>query len=345
MHTLHNRHIARQLGFSLVELMVAMALSLLLLAGALSVLYTSRLSYAENDKLARVQETGRTVMELLLRDVRASGFNGCARPIQTGDFANDIAGGAASPLRNFAEPLGGYEVGGSAPSLHADLSGLSPTLNSDILVIRAAREGQPSFRTVAELLGASTAAIKVAFSSGTTVAAATPMVIADCRGATAFLAATFTSNGDGTADITYAGAGAGGSLTRGFDAGASVTPVESIVYFVAPASSGTGTSLWQKVGTAARQELVEGVENLQFLYGRDTNGDRVPDSYVTANNVTNWNNIVSLQIGVLVRSEQEYGNSVDSRTFTVLGTNVGSFSDHRLRSVFTTTVSVRNRAN
>jgi type IV pilus assembly protein PilW len=341
----HKGSMGRQRGFSLVELMIAMTLSLLLLAGALSILYSSRLTYAENDKLARVQETGRTVMELVLRDVRASGFNGCARPFQNGDFANDIAGGPASLLRNFAEPLNGYEVGGTVPTLHADLTGITPMADSDILVIRTARQGQPSFRSVTELLSPTNIAIEVAISAGDDVAVGTPMVIADCRGATSFIATSFTPGGAGTAEITYSGVAAGGSLTRGFDLGSSVTPVETVVYYAAPDTAGTGLALWQKLGALAPQELVAGVESLQFLYGLDTNADRVPDNYVTADNVTNWNNVVSLQMGVLVRSEQEYGNQVDGRTYSLLGTDVGPFNDRRYRSVFTTTVAVRNRAN
>jgi type IV pilus assembly protein PilW len=345
MHTPRNLPVGRQLGFSLVELMVALTLSLLLLVGALSILSSSRITYAENEKLARVQESGRTVMELMLRDVRASGFNGCARPFQTGDFANDIAGGPTSLINNFAEALNGYEVGATVPTLHADLGAIAPEPDSDILVIRTSRQGQPSFRTTSELLSSTNVAIDVAINTGDSVATGTPLVIADCRGATAFLATGFAPVGAGTAQISYSGVAASGSLTRGFDLGALVTPVETVVYYVAPNSAGTGLSLWQKLGALAPQELVEGVENLQFLYGLDTNADRVPDNYVGADGVTNWNNVVALQLGVLVRSELEYGTQIDDQTYTLLGTDVGPFDDRRYRSVFTTTVAVRNRAN
>lgn len=347
MRSFHPILSGRQQGFSLVELMVALTLSLLLLAGALSVMLSARVTYAENEKLARVQETGRTVMELVLRDVRAAGFNGCARPFQIGDFANDIAGGPGSLLRNFEEPVNGYEVGAVLPALDADIADIGAAPNSDIVVIRAARDGQPSFRTVSELVSPTPVSVpvQVAMPAGANIPVGTPLVIADCRGATAFLATGFTPGGAGTAEISYNGVAAGGNLTRGFDLGAIVTPVDTIVYYVGPDAAGTGSALWQKVGTDAPQELVQGVENLQFLYGLDTNADRVPDAYMDASGVTNWNNVVSLQMAVLVRSEQEYGNLVDDRTYSLLGTDVGPFNDRRYRSMFTTTVAVRNRAN
>ncbi len=40
-----------------------MTLSLVLLAGALSILYSSKVTYSENDRIARLQEAGRTVVE------------------------------------------------------------------------------------------------------------------------------------------------------------------------------------------------------------------------------------------------------------------------------------------
>src|SRR2546430_6052851 len=67
-------------GFSLVELMVAMTLSLILMAGALSILYSTKLTSAENERVARIQEAGRTAFELIRQDARSSGYAGCARP-------------------------------------------------------------------------------------------------------------------------------------------------------------------------------------------------------------------------------------------------------------------------
>ena len=45
-----------QRGFSVVELMVAMTISLMLLAGGLSVMYTSRITFDENVRVARLQD-------------------------------------------------------------------------------------------------------------------------------------------------------------------------------------------------------------------------------------------------------------------------------------------------
>jgi len=71
----------RQAGFSMVELMVALTLSLILIGGVLSLVYSSKVTYLENERVAGTQEGGRAAFELLLRDLRGSGFQGCAKPV------------------------------------------------------------------------------------------------------------------------------------------------------------------------------------------------------------------------------------------------------------------------
>ena len=48
------------------------------------------------------------------------------------------------------------------------------------------------------------------------------------------------------------------------------------------------------------QPLVEGVEDLQMLYGIDTNGDQSADQYTAT--PANWNQVVTTRVCVLVRS-------------------------------------------
>ena len=49
----------RQSGLSLVELMIAITLSLLLIAGVLQIFLSSKQTYSTNNALSRVQESGR----------------------------------------------------------------------------------------------------------------------------------------------------------------------------------------------------------------------------------------------------------------------------------------------
>ena len=88
------------------------------------------------------------------------------------------------------------------------------------------------------------------------------------------------------------------------------------------------------------QELVEGVENMQLSYGEDSDGDRSIDSYKTANNITDWSKVLSVRIELLLHSlEDNVANGGQRLTYN----NAIVAQDGRLRKVYTTAVSVRNR--
>jgi len=65
----------RQQGLSLIELMVAMALGLLLIAGALQMMLTSQTIYRTTDTLSRIQENGRFALSFLTKSIRMAGYN------------------------------------------------------------------------------------------------------------------------------------------------------------------------------------------------------------------------------------------------------------------------------
>ena len=74
-HGFAGRQYAR--GFSMVELMTAMVLSLLLVAAAVSVFVSNKRVYSSTEGLGRIQESARIAFELMSRDVREAGGNPC----------------------------------------------------------------------------------------------------------------------------------------------------------------------------------------------------------------------------------------------------------------------------
>ena len=66
----------KQRGLSLVELLVALTLSLLLMVGVLQTFLASKQTYSANTGLSRVQENGRFAMEFLASDIRNAGYKG-----------------------------------------------------------------------------------------------------------------------------------------------------------------------------------------------------------------------------------------------------------------------------
>lgn len=67
----------KEVGVSLIELMVALAIGTLLLLGLVEVFSASRTAYQLSTGLARTQENGRFALDILQRDIRMAGHNGC----------------------------------------------------------------------------------------------------------------------------------------------------------------------------------------------------------------------------------------------------------------------------
>jgi type IV pilus assembly protein PilW len=350
-------------GFSIVELMVAMTLSLILMAGALSILYSTKLTSAENERVARVQEAGRTAFELIMQDARAAGYVGCAKTLvdtHTTPPASTFTNGLTSTalLWNFGQSVYGFHATDSttwAPAL--DTTAIpaipAPVGGSDVLVLRVAPPGAPVFRTNAVFAASADVPVD-RDSSGGALHAGDTVIVSDCRGAAAFAVTAYSPSG-ATATISHGG-GAGtpqnssANLPRAFAVGSVIQPVTTVIYYIAScagvatncSTGATPPGLWKIVGSQAPEEIIQGVVAMQVLYGVDTDADLLANSYKTADQVTDWSTVVSVNIAVLAQSLTETGVDVDKRTYSLLGTNFGPYNDRRQRAVFTTTITLRN---
>ncbi len=108
--------------------------------------------------------------------------------------------------------------------------------------------------------------------------------------------------------------------------------------------NGTGTPVLNCAGSnsTATVEIAEGVENLQVLYGVDNNSDNRVDQYVNADDVTSWNNVISVQLAVLVRSLRHLKAKAEAKTYNLLDNVAIKTNDKYQRAVFTTIVRLRN---
>ncbi len=354
---LRSRHIgaAGARGFSLVEVMVALAISLFLLSGVVASFVSSQSSYETNEKFARILENGRFALDAMTSDLRSSGFVGCAR--QPTYLSTSLNNDTTLQWNFLAGPVPGFQATGPntwAPTMDASIA--SPLSGSDVLVVRVPVRERVALPLTADM-GSATGTLQVPIGSTNGVASGDIALVYSCEAISVFQVSGYDS---ATGVISHAANAAGNVPGNANDtvnysyrqAVTHVVPVETVAYFVAPstrvgdatdpAPAGT-TSLWRRRGLNPVEELVEGIEQLQVLYGVDTNGDVLVDAYRTANNVTNWNDVISVSVALLARSIEQYGVDTDRRTYNVLDVSVVAPADRRLREVFTATASIRNR--
>ncbi|WP_455199905.1 PilW family protein, partial [Kaarinaea lacus] len=65
---------SQQRGFTIVEIMVAITLSMVLIAGVIQIYISSKESFRVQNQLARLQENQRIAIEFLQRDISQAGF-------------------------------------------------------------------------------------------------------------------------------------------------------------------------------------------------------------------------------------------------------------------------------
>ena len=334
-----------QSGLSLVELMVAMSLAVLLLAGVLSIFQSSKVTYLTNEKTSRLQENGRLALELMVHDLRSAGYGGCARETAFTSTLNN----SAQTLWNYEQPVQGFESlndGDYAPVLDIALAP-APIADSDVVVIRMPVRDRPIMTLEVDLASA-TANPQVPAAAGA-VAAGQIMLIANCEATTVFQASGFAVGPPSTVLHAAGGANPGNATADlGFQylADSRLIPIQTVVYWVG--DDGTGPALWRRVGNDAAEILVEGVQALQAAYGEDIDADRVANDYFSADAIDDWDDIISVNLALLARSE-ETGLEVDTSTYELLepdlgGLTLGPYDDRRQRMLFTTTAALRNRA-
>ncbi|MGB7931058.1 MAG: PilW family protein [Gammaproteobacteria bacterium] len=233
----------KEKGFTLIELMIAVVLGLLLIAGTLAVFISTKQGYRLENGLSLMQATGRATLDLLAREVMMAGFP------QIDDIETFI------------------------PAMTTD----GGSSNSDQFAVR--------------------------YQSDTDCLNDTTPVYAD---------------GD-----RYA----------------------KNMFFI------QNNNLWCRTlaeddSTIREQAVVQGVENMQLLYGEDNTDDGVSNAtrYVTAGNVTDWDNVVSVRIGIIVNSQSPIATSDDTVTYTLFGqTPTAAGADHMRRRAYITTAVIRNR--
>jgi type IV pilus assembly protein PilW len=396
-----------QTGVTLVELMIAVALSAFLLLGLVQVFSASRLAYQTTTGLARVQEGSRFATDFLQRDIRMAGHMGCSNDRARSarqpnafvdsffltDAQRDAGTYSAAPFAlRFDVPIQGYEAagtgrggavnvsaptGGWTPALDPSLVGVgglnpAPRSGSDILVLRIfSGDGAPLAVDIRPAI-ANPTSVSIPAGSNALIESGRYYGLASCD-----RAAVFQARANATAGAFPVNAGAS-NLSTGFNTsqGGNGPPIsdftanttqlfraDSFVYYVGLRGVDNMPSLYRARFTngiwGTSEELVEGVDTLQVMYGRDTDRNGAIEDYVRADEVVagvttyndiadRWRQVASVELGLVLRSPERAGtpdrNVADNGAIQVIGVTVNSNANESiLRRPYETTIALRNR--
>jgi len=271
--TSHNQ----QRGITLIELMIAIALSMTLMAAALQFIVSTRQTYELNDDISRVQENGRIALDILVKDLQMAGYR---------------------------QPLNGN---GMVPDFF--LQQCNNTADDDDT---AADDDAPC---LLEGGAALSDRIAVQFDPPPDDGSET-----DCLG-TALAPASIVVNVYTVEDRD--GDGINSLYCQGYD---------------------SSTESWV---TAAPQPLVDGIDNMQILYGiaGSVANPLSVTRYVSGDNLTpaDWPNLRAIRVALLVSNGNAAAFAENrERKYRVLDSDEIAFTDRQPRKIYSTTVKFNN---
>ncbi len=332
-----------QRGFTIVEIMVAMLLGLILMAGVISLMVGNKRSFNEQTEMSRLQENARFAVEFLTKDIRMAGYAGCSSDMEK--VTNHLAINDKN-LLNMGIPIEGIDSNSSPREWEA--SGSTEVISdmvadTDAITIRFFTPPGHGLQSAMSSVSDNIIATGV---DG--IAERQVLAVSDCRGADIFQVTGLAGTATATISHSTAATTSGGdalvprnstaNLTRVYDTDANLHRFHAARYYIRDNSDNI-PALYRRIHTSGgytSQELVAGIENMQLMYGDGS-------SFAPADSVTDWEDVNSVKVGLLVRTEDEMGTDADSRTYNVLSQAITAAGDRHRRRVFTTTIELRNR--
>lgn len=347
-----NGNLHHQRGLTLIELMIALALGLVLVA-AMGYLYVGqRQSWRTLEAVARLQENGRFALEILGQDLRMAGYGGCLplaelRPTLLAKL-DDASKNARFEdlLKPFLNPkdegdpeneqgwaVRGFAGWGVDRNLDGSIDAADPPDNyltgTDTLLVVG---GTNPILSPSSDMATASADIpldgnKRKFSQGELT------LIADCQRGDVFRVSN-TDSGYGTPDspikhttnLPHTDArNTSNTLSKSYNRQALVMPLGINVYYLRRRDSDALPSLYRlswasnsvgpdNAGWGESEELIEGVERIRITYGIDTNNDGAVNEYRTAAGVADWSRVRAVRVSLLMVS-QENGVATAPQTY------------------------------
>ena len=351
-------------GMTLVEILISMLIGAVLLAGVLSIFINSKQTYQRQEGMSRIQENGRFALDFIARDLRMGDFWGCMRPDAGGPNNNINLGVPPSSTFNFydAGGFGNIDIDGDGDIDGIDIDG-DGNVDPDEGGAGAVADSGQDAPDILTIRGLTSAGVFITTASANPTAALTAtghgfavndlLFVTNCNNGDFFQATAVTAT-----TISHAAAGAPGNsqanLSATYGTDAQVYGVSTIVYSIAPGASGL-PSLFRSIN-GLNQELIEGVENMQVLYGVDNNPaddaaagisanyyvafDQIPNQIPPASGNPGTDRIISVRISLLLQSTD---NNITTQNTAVAYNGGTSVADRRLRRVVTSTIALRNR--
>ena len=296
----------RQLGLTLIELMVSLVLGLVLIGGVLNIFASNRETYRVNENLTRMQENARTGFDFMARDLREAGQNPCGTKL----VANLIRKTSAIPW--WADWNKGTVIGVEGSQNRTEIVAFGTGTNARVagtdavLVIRAAQDEKI-------VTAHDPATFDITLGAVTGLAADDVVVACDLKNAAIFqigtvdTAAKIINYDPSFASLNCSGAKLGypapvsctSLVAKTLDAGGMLSKLTTSFWYVGIGTGGKRSLYRTRIilktisgvptVTTEPEEMITGVQDLQIEYlTRNVSTGALASNWVDATNSTSF---------------------------------------------------------
>ena len=347
--------IRRQVGLSIIEVMIALALSLIITLGLTQIFVSNSQTFRVTEASARIQESGRFATGILAREIRNTDYWGCLRDVgNLNSILNSGSGFNVDSLLRGIDVEVGAGAGGTDRLLLGGVSG-----NNQISV-----PFQPSQQ-----------AATLQVSDPSTIFQNDILVITDCRSGDIFQV-TNNPQQNNSVQVNHNSGNVSngpGNATQALSTNYNDSPDDATLFrprqqrFYLRDSDGRRELVVDGVNVSGQnsgvgifsqpRQLVPDVMDFQIELGVDSNGDRRVDDWeaplgLGTDGRAQADSAISVRLSFLIRSPEpnvtDGGQSycfpgwLDCEADDSLLTTAGA-GDTFLYRVYTTTVGMRNR--
>lgn len=348
----------KQSGYTLVEIMVAMVITLIVMGGVYNTLTTETVNTEKEQMRIDMQMNARVILDRIARDIRAAGFKGCGGTLAANTLSNNGATDvlqtytttgttATLPILTKMKNAAGIQYLGM-PFAYVDNDSVGTNIyrdGTDVLTLRYLSEEMSVSTPIMTVPTDQLNLTNKSFSQGDI------LLVSDCEHYSIFQKTT--SNNTYSLKHEATGLNSTKNLSHAYDTTAKVYKLKINTYFCDIDPDTLELSV-----NATQFDIADNVEDLQFQYLCDTDGDNDLSDENWADTVAtgDTSDVGAIRIFILVRSDFEATGYTNTDTYDYpnspyySGTNSfgstngggGAPNDRYYRSLLSKIVYLRN---
>ena len=304
-----------------MELLIASALGILLIGGALAIYVSGSASYRVNEAMSRVQETGSVALGIVSEDLRRAGY------WERTQATTSITGRSGDPLTPL--PVAFRPASDCYADFYINID--APIESADETQVGAANPFRSCIGDAMRHAGTDILVVRHA--------ATTPTPLASVQAGRLYVVTNFVGG------ALFVG---GQPFPVGFTAADTISEVETHAYYVNPSSSGAASEpslrrMRLNAGPVIEdEELVSGVEDMQVQLGLDSDDDGAVDEYLSAGAAAlDPQDVIAARIWLRVRADNPEVGFKDDATYQYATVSIAPKDSFR-RLLVSSTVQLRN---